>query len=44
MTLTFQPDNLQFKIQADNAEETNGGLILQAAQAHVSLPAPPQSY
>jgi alpha-galactosidase len=44
MTLTFQPGDLQFKIQADSLEETDGGLILHASQAHVYLPALPQSY
>ena len=44
MTLTFQLGNQEFKIQAEGAEETTGGLILHGAQVHVYLPTPPKSY
>jgi alpha-galactosidase len=44
MTLTFQPGDLPFKIQADSLEETDGGLILHASRAHVHLPVRPRAY
>lgn len=44
MTLTFHLGNQDFKLQAESAEETSGGLILHGAQAHVHLPKPPVSY
>jgi len=44
MTLTFQLGKQEFKVQADSAKETTGGLILHGPQVHLHLPAPPVSY
>jgi len=44
MTLTIQLGNQEFNIQAEDAQETSGGLIVHGAQVHITLPTPPQSY
>lgn len=44
MTFSFEFGNQQYNIQADQVNETNGGLILRDAQVQISMPLPVQSY